>query len=174
MTHLTPITRSPFRTSLLSTICYVNWLFIRTITIVNSLIGCFANTTNSSRPNATIASSRTRWPTTCSPNESITLIQRRRKIWFYFSLLIRNVINGQRSDLRLSIMIRINSRCRWFCCSGGCWCRRCWCNWINSSIRICGLTIRPWSTLIGRIITIVVSIVIIVIVDSIWIGFFWI
>lgn len=67
---LTPSTGSPFWTTLLCTICYVDWFFINTITIIHNLICSFTDTSNSSKSIASIASGWTWWPTACSPNKS--------------------------------------------------------------------------------------------------------
>lgn len=68
--YLTPVTGSPFRATLLCTIGYVHRFLFNTIPIINHLVWRFTNTSNGSNAVASIASGRTWWPTTRSPNES--------------------------------------------------------------------------------------------------------
>lgn len=83
--YLTPAPCSPFGTTLLCTVCYIHRFLIKTITIIDQLIGRFTDASNISNSVAPIASSRAWWPSACSPNIPIVS---KNKQWIWMKIKI--------------------------------------------------------------------------------------
>lgn len=141
LTYLTPITKSPFRASMLCTICYNNRFLINTISIVNHLIIWFAHTTYISCSNTSITTCWAWSPATSSPNESRSDFLRTKSLKFMNE---KRRFSKNNENSRRPLIERVPCTGSSCCCSNCCWCGCCrYCLNISASWYSC-LHFWPW------------------------------